>query len=542
MVTINKKTIGLMGLVTLLMVLIISCSSNNDTEVLKRDDAATHESKQELVLAFGSEPEAGFDPVTGWGRYGSPLFQSTLFKRDDELNIVNDIATTYDVSEDGKVWTVHIRDDVKFSDNQPLTAHDVAFTFKTASQSGSVVDLNILESVTAIDDTTVQFVLKKPQSTFVNSLIALGIVPEHAYNDHYAENPIGSGPYQLLQWDKGQQLIVQANPQYYGKQPYFKKLTFLFLNEDAAYAAAQTGAVDITYIPAAFSTKDIAGMKMEAVKTVDNRGIAFPYVKSGQVNSDGLPIGNDVTSDTAIRHAIDMAVDRQALIDGILEGYGSPAYTSVDGLPWWNPDTVIRDANIQGARQLLADAGWQDKNGDGVLQKGHLEARFTLNYPANDLIRQSLSIAVADMVKPLGIQIDVEGASWDVISNKMHSEAVLMGWGSHNPYELVNIYATKNAGVDYNNTGYYSNKTVDGYFEKALNAKSEQEAIEYWKKAQWDGHTGLSGKGDAPWVWLVNIDHLYLMKQNLDIGNQRVHVHGHGWPVTDNIADWKWDN
>lgn len=542
MVIVNKKTIGMFGLVTLLMVLIIGCSSsNNGAEDIGRNDIATQESRQELVLAFGSEPEAGFDPVTGWGRYGSPLFQSTLLKRDDNLNIVNDIATKYEISGDGKVWAVQIRDDVKFFDGEPLTAHDVAFTFKTASQSGSVVDLNILENVTAVDNTTVEFVLKEPQSTFVNSLVALGIVPEHAYGEQYSEHPIGSGPYQLLQWDKGQQLIVKANPEYYGKKPYFKKLTFLFLSEDAAYAAAQTGAVDITYIPAAFSTKRIAGMKIESVKTVDNRGIAFPYVKSGEVTKDGLPIGNDVTSDPAIRHAIDIAVDRQALIDGLLEGHGSPAYTSVDGLPWWNPETLIDDANMQGARKLLEGAGWHDKDGDGVLDKGKLQARFTLNYPANDVIRQSLSIAVADMVKPLGIQIDVEGASWDVIRNKMHSEAVLMGWGSHNPYELINIYASKNAGVDYNNTGYYSNKTVDSYFEQALNAKSEADAIEYWKKAQWDGQTGLSGKGDAPWVWLVNIDHLYLMKQNLDIGNQRVHVHGHGWPVTDNIADWKWD-
>ena len=75
---------------------------------------------------------------------------------------------------------------------------------------------------------------------------------------------------------------------------------------------------------------------------------------------------------------------------------------------------------------------------------------------------------------------------------------------------------------------------------RPLQAKSEEEAIEFWKKAQWDGTTGLSGKGDAAWAWLVNIDHLYLVKEGLDIGEQRIHVHGHGWPATDNIADWKW--
>ena len=104
-------------------------------------------SKEELILAVGNEPETGFDPALGWGQYGSPLFQSTLLKRDNKLKITNDIAADYQVSEDGKVWTVKLRDDVLFSDGKPLTAEDVKFTFETALTSGSVLDLNILDSV-----------------------------------------------------------------------------------------------------------------------------------------------------------------------------------------------------------------------------------------------------------------------------------------------------------------------------------------------------------------------------------------------------------
>ncbi|WP_053368718.1 ABC transporter substrate-binding protein [Bacillus sp. FJAT-27245] len=504
-------------------------------------NAKTNEGKRdELVLAFGSEPETGFDPTTGWGRYGSPLFQSTLLKRDDKLNIVHDLATGYEVNEDGNVWTVTLRKDVKFSDGKPLTAEDVVFTFETAANSGSVVDLSILDRVEAADEYTVKFTLKEPQSTFVNTLIGTGIVPKHAYGPDYAENPVGSGPFQLVQWDKGQQLIIKANPEYYGKQPYFKKITFLFLSEDASFAAAQAGVVDLASIPPAFSKQKVPGMRLESIETVDNRGIAFPVVKSGEFTEKGSPIGNDVTADPAIRHAINMAVDRQALVDGVLEGQGTPAYTSVDGLPWWNRDTVIEDGDMEGARKLLKKAGWKDNDGDGILEKESLKAEFTLYYPANDAIRQSLAISVADMMKPLGINIKLEGGSWDVIEKNMHSNAVLLGWGSHDPHEMVNIYSGKNAGVEFYNTGFYQNKTVDSYFEKALHALNEKEAIEFWKKAQWDGTTGLSAKGDAPWAWLVNINHLYLVKDGLDIGEQRIHVHGHGWPATDNIAEWKW--
>lgn len=392
--------------------LLVGCNSS------KGNQSKDEKSKDELVLAFDSEPAAGFDPTTGWGRYGSPLFQSTLLKRNDELSIVNDLATNYEVSEDGKVWTVKLREDVKFSDGEPLTAHDVVFTFETATNNGSVVDLNGMEKVEAVDNYTVKFSLKEPQSTFVNSLVATGIVPQHAYSADYAEKPIGSGPFQLVQWDKGQQLIIQPNPEYYDKQSAFKKITFLFLNEDAAFAAAQAGTVDLAYIPAAFSNLKVPGLKLESVQTVDNRGIVFPFVKSGGVTKDGLPIGNDVTADPAIRHAINMGVDRQALVDGVLEGHGTPAYTSVDGLPWWNPDTVIQDADLEGAKKLLKEAGWKDTNGDGILDKGSLKAEFTLYYLANDAIRQSLAISIVDMMKPLGIHIKLEGGSWDMIAKK----------------------------------------------------------------------------------------------------------------------------
>ena len=141
-------------------------------------------------------------------------------------------------------------------------------------------------------------------------------------------------------------------------------------------------------------------------------------------------------------------------------------------------------------------------DGDGILEKGSLKAEFSLYYPAEDAIRQSLAIAVADMIKPLGINIKVEGASWDTIEQKMHSNAVLWDGEVMIPHEMYSLYSSKYAGVDYYNTGFYKNNKVDEYFEKALNAMDSDEAMEYWKKAQWDGTTGLSAKGDAPWAWL----------------------------------------
>lgn len=519
-------------LVALLACLVLAGCFSGDKSGTRKED--------ELVLAVGAEPEAGFDPTTGWGRYGSPLFQSTLLKRDSDMKITNDLATGYEVSADGTLWTIKLRKDAKFSDGKPVTSADVKYTFETAGGNGSIIDLTNVKSVEAGDDYTVKFTLKEPQSTFITQLVTTGIVPKHAHGKDYASKPVGSGPYKLIQWDKGQQVIVEANPDYYGDKPFFKKLTFLFLSEDAAFAAAKAGKVDISYIPAAFSKQKVNGMRVEAVRTVDNRGIAFPYVKSGEKTKDGYPIGNDVTADPAVRKAINTAIDRKALIQGVLEGYGTPAYTVNDGLPWYNPSAVVKDADPAAAKKLLADAGWKDADGDGVLEKGALKAQFPLIYPSGDVTRQSLALAAADMIKPIGIKIDVLGKSWDEIGKLMHSSAILMGWGSNDPLEMYNLYSSKYKGVEYYNTGFYGNPAVDEWMTKALRATSEAEAMEFWKKAQWDGKTGVSAQGDAPWAWLVNIDHVYVVKENLSIGKQRIHPHGHGWPVTDNIEEWKW--
>lgn len=523
----------------LLLLMFITWTSMAAGCMSTTDDPA-HIQKDELILALGAEPETGFDPTTGWGRYGSPLFQSTLLKRDVDLNIINDLATGYDISEDGLIWTVQLREGVKFSDGEPLTAEDVVFTFQTAAEQGSTIDLTVMERVEAIDAHTVQFTLRQAQSTFVQHLLSIGIVPKHAYGPDYAEDPIGSGPYRFVQWDRGQQLIVEANPEYYGQQPYFRKLTFLFLGEDAAFAAAKSGDADVVAIPSAFSRQEVAGMRLEAVRSVDNRGIMFPYVAPGEVQVEDREVGNLVTSDLAIRQAINIIIDRQALVEGILDGYGTPAYSANDHLPWWNAETVFSDADVSKAKEILTSSGWIDQDGDGIVEKDGTSASFTLLYPAGDVTRQSLALAVADMVKQVGIEMIVEGKNWEEIKREMSSSAVVFGWGSHDPLEMYYLYNSRFQGVDYYNPGYYSNETVDHWMQQALAAKTETEALPYWKLAQWDSKTGLSALGDAPWAWLVNLDHLYLVREDLDIGTQRIQPHSHGWPITDNIVEWTW--
>lgn len=497
---------------------------------------------KELRLAIGGESEDGYDPTLGWGRYGSPLFQSTLLARDSDLKVVNDLATHHSVSADGTVWTVDLRTDAKFSDGQPVTADDVAYTFTTASKSGGLTDVTALAKAVAVDKDTVELHLTRPQSTFINRLVSLGIVPKHAHAKDYARKPIGSGPFTLVQWDEGQQLIVQRNDNYYGAKPAFERVVFTFTGEDATLAAAKAGQVSMAAVPSSLAKTTVNGMKLVPVKSVDNRGILFPYVAdTGQKSKDGLPIGNDVTADKAIRQAVNYAANRDALVDGVLEGFGSPATGPVDGMPWYEPSSAIQSNDPAKAKALLEAAGWTDGNGDGIRERNGVKASFTLLYPADDTLRQGLALSVADMVKPVGVQIVAKGVSWDVIDKRKHADAVLFGWGSHDPTEMYNLYSSAQAGVEYWNAGYYSNPAVQKNLDAALGATDQNEATKYWKAAQRDASgNGFGPSGDAAWAWLVNLQHTYLINDCLDIGRPQMEPHGHGWPITASITGWRW--
>ncbi len=504
--------------------------------------ATTRSAPQQLILAIGGESEDGYDPTLGWGRYGSPLFQSTLLQRNEQLQLVNDLATDYTISADKLVWTINIRQDAKFSDGKPVTSEDVAYTFTKAQESGGKTDVTTLDKAVVTGPYQVELHLKQPQSTFVQRLATLGIVPKHAHGPDYAQKPIGSGPYTLVSWEKGKQLIVEANPLYYGTQPQIKRLVFLFVDSegDGAFIAAKAGQVQVASVPPSLAVQQIPNMRLVDVKSVDNRGIMFPYVADeGKKTPTGYPIGNNVTADRAIRQAINYVIDRKALVQGVLEGYGSPAYGPVSGLAWEQPQATIEDTNLATAKQLLADGGWQ-AGSDGVLVKDGLKAAFTLIYPASDATRQALALSAADMVRPLGITINVEGKGWDDIEKLMHSNAILFGWGSHDQTEMYNLYHSSAAGQGFYNTGYYANQSIDSTLDLALGAPSEQEAIAFWQKAQWDGTNGFTTKGDAAWAWLVNLDHTYFVDQCLDIGTPQIEPHGHGWPITAGIVNWKW--
>lgn len=514
-------------------------SSNTNSDANQTRTEADSETDS-VIVAMGptSEPEAGFDPAYGWGageHVHEPLIQSTLTVTTADLKIDYDLATNIESSEDGLTWTVTIRDDVKFTDGKALTAEDVAFTYNTVKENSSVNDFTMLKNAVAVNDTTIQFQMERPYSIWPYTMAIVGIIPEHAYGPDYGNHPIGSGRYIMKQWDKGQQVIFEANPDYYGEAPKMKKVTVVFMEEDAAFAAIKAGQVDLAYTAASYSDQSIDGYKLLSFETVDNRGFNLPAIPAS-TDKDGNTTGNDFTSDVLVRRAINLGLDRDEMIDNVLNGYGTPAYSVCDKMPWYNNAAQV-EYDPEAAAALLDEAGWITGS-DGIREKNGTRAEFNLLYPASDSVRQALAADTQNQLKELGIDVTIEGVGWDTAYTRALSEPLMWGWGAHTPMELYNIYHTIDGTAEYSP---YANESVDKYMDDALAAVSLEDSYNLWQKAQWDGTTGITQDGDIPWIWLVNIDHLYWSKENLTVAEQKLHPHGHGWSIVNNVDQWSWE-
>jgi peptide/nickel transport system substrate-binding protein len=488
------------------------------------------------VAAHGEEPEFGFDPMHGWGYHDSgtePLIQSTILKRDKDNNFVNDLATNYTISDDFKTYTVDIRDDVKFTDGSKLTAKDVAFSYNKAKELGEGADLSSMNNATA-EGNKVVFTLNKSDSTFINKLTDVGIVPEANYKeDSYGQNPIGSGPYKLAQWDKGQQFILEKNPDYYGPKPYFEKITNLFLDPDAAFAAVKNGDVDIAEVQLAYANETVNGYHLEYFDSIDVRGISLPtQMAEGKLSEDNVTIGNNVTGDPAIREALNIGINRQSLLDGAFNGYGNVSYTGVANQLGWSYNSSMKDGQVDEAKKVLSDAGWNDTNGDGIVEKNGTKAAFSIYYNAKATERQAIAVAVAEQAKQIGIEVTPVGGSWDDIDPNIYSQGVVWGFGSADPFEIQHQYDSRVACVGYDNPEGLNDSQVDSLIDQAM-GQDLNASYSTWSQAAQQSATSY------PFLWIGTVDYTYFVSNDLDISNGTHLIYPHGGDIWGNIYDWK---
>lgn len=530
----RRRHLLLSWLIGLAVVLCAACGQKESPRLEK--------GKNSVVISMDpeSEPAAGLDPIMGWAageHTHDPLIQSTLLVTRDDISIGYDLAKDYKVSEDGLTWTFTIRDDVRFTDGQPLKASDVAFTYQEAMKQATDTDLSMLDHVEARDDTTVVFFMNRPYSCFAYTAAVVGIVPEHAYDENYGQNPVGSGRYVLKQWDRGEQMILEANEDYYGEKPEIDRVTIVFMDEDASYAGAKSGQVDLAYTAPVYTRSPVEGYEILSFDSVDIRGINMPVIPSGartpkDHNGQSLPAGNDVTSEPAIRRALARAIDRDAIVKNVLYGYGKPAYSDCIGELWYNPAMEVRYSPEE-AVKIMEEDGWK-RQGDNIYEKNGKKAEFDLLYMSNNSVRTGIAMAVAQMAEEVGIRIHPVGKSWDEIASLYYETPHVFGAGMHSPSGLISHYYGDDEKV---NGAMYHKDQVNEEINKALSCKRVEESYPFWKKAQ----DYVTPDRDCPWIWICEIDHIYYAKKGLHVVDNKIHPHGYGWTILNKVHTWYWE-
>lgn len=543
------KKKGIIGILSVAMIATITgCTQTKESQNMSQSQTQSQTEevkKSDTVTAYVGTNifEESLDPIKGAMSYGYAFTNNALLKVNSDSEYVGDLATDWSISEDALTYTFTLKEGVKFSDGSDFTAADVVFTYDTVHENqanNESVDLTCLESVKAIDDYTVEMKLSEAYSPFFDTVAMLQIVPSDAYDSTlFDTQPIGTGAYKVVQYDTNQQMILEANEYYFGEIPDIENITLVYMESDAAFAAAKSGQLDIVMVGAGYATEEIPEMRLEAFETMDVRNISLPVRPQQTVkDADGndIVIGNNVTCDKAVREALSIGLNREEIIQNAFNGIGVPAIHFTNNLAWATEETY-EDGRMEEAIQILEDAGWMDENKDGIREKDGQDCTFDVYAPGTDEDRYRLAVAMAENASELGIKIEVKTASWDELTTLRHTSGVVYGWGQYSPTVLNSHFNSElflNGGSG--NVVGLDNDEIDAKIAEAISANNQEDAITAWKEVQ------DLANAEYPYLYLVNIEHCYFVNDQLDLSldTQIPHPHGHGSPVICNMADWTW--
>ena len=355
----NRARHPALTVVCALAILSGGCGMNREDPAASRSDTVIVGVKDEQVLLPGfNDPQwLTYSPLAVMGTDGEPEPR---------------LAYSWDVSEDGRVRTWHLRDDVRWHDGKPVTAHDVKFTFDLLSHP-DYLEIDPLEDVTVVDDWTVRITdVRHDYYTYVVIFpkhLLQGLEPARIDQWDFWTHPVGSGPYRFVRYALGRFIELEANPDYFRGKPRIENVVLKFIGEAAAVEAL-AGNVDVV----SFSD----GRTARALGR-DGRFGLFCGVSDGAF---GLYLNHrhPLFSDARVRRAVALAIDRTA----ILEAIGLPQDLPLTDVLTSSRQFRRRDLpsplpyDPEAARQLLEEAGWVDEDGDAIREKGGVEGRFSL--------------------------------------------------------------------------------------------------------------------------------------------------------------------
>ncbi len=491
----------------------------------------------ELVLAEAYEDET-LHPLMGYAVDGASKLFDGLVTHDADRVVQPALATEVPKpSADRRSYTVRLREGVTFHDGSSFDARDVVATYRTlldpASASPLTTEFAMISAVEEIDVRTVRFDLAYPYAAFPHKLV-LGIVPSEAVSEPgpledsaFNSEPIGTGPFRLAEWRKGDRMVMAANESYWDGPPAIQRLVVVFATDDNTRAQRmRSGEFDGTVLPPALAEtfRGLDGYEVISHASADYRTIM-------------LPTADPVTGDPAVRLALNSAANRQGMIDALLAGHGAPASNPIPEVlgKYAEPSAQFRFDPAR-AERILDEAGWV-RGPDGSRARAGVPARFTLMYPASDTVRKDLAQAFASDARAVGVDVELEGLGWEAIEPRIGADALVLGGGTPFDPDLVSyqLLHSSFAADGFNNPGSYANAEVDAALDVARRSTDEAERVAAYQRFQ------RAYAADPGMVFLTFLEHTYVVRDGWQGYEPIVDPHAHGvtWGPWWNLQDWK---
>lgn len=467
--------------------------------------------KDSLVVAQGTDVE-DLDPhgiaSTPSAIVTEHIFD-TLVTLDKDFKIVPRLAESWQSSPDGKEWTFKLRKGVKFTDGTPFNASVVKFNIERLLDPKVKVLLrgyiDQVAKVEVVDEYTVKMILKYPHAPFLarlssasNAMMSSAAIQK--YGADIARNPVGTGPYKVKEWVKGDKLVLERNEEYWGEKPAIKTITFKPVpDNNTRLAMLEAGDADIIVrVPPVEYDRLSKNDKLKVVRSNSTREIYMV-----------LNVNNQYLKDVRVRQALNYAVNKEEIVKGILKDAGKAVDSPLLAEMFPYKKVGAYEFNPAKAKQLLAEAGYP--NG----------FKLTIHHPVGRYLEDKRVIeAVQGYLKNVGVDAELKTMEWAAYlafvrkpADQAETQAFLMGWGPwilDGDQMLYPLFVSDEFPPGGNNYGFYKNAEVDALLKKGTSTTVEQERADAYGKAQ-----ELIMK-DAPWIFLHSEMQIVAMKKNLD--------------------------
>ena len=340
------------------------------------------------------------------------LVYNGLIRYDKDLNIIGELALNWDIEEEGRVIVFNLRRDVKWHDGLPFTAEDVKFTYEKlidpkvrTPYSG---DFLKIESLEIIDPYKIKVTYRQPFSPALSSW-GMWIMPKHILENEdlnktrFGRSPVGTGPYKFLSWKSGQRIDLVANDEYFKGRPYVDRYVYKIIPDTATmFLELQAEALDtMALTPLQYRRQTSSDFFKAAYNKFKYPSFGYAYL--------GYNLLNDKFKDKIVRQALNYAVNKEALIYGVLMGLGRVC-TGPFVPESWAYDKQLKPSGYDPlkAKDMLAQAGWSDTDGDGVIEKDGEIFEFTiLTNQGNDLRKRAVEI-IQHQLGAIGIKVKIK--------------------------------------------------------------------------------------------------------------------------------------